>query len=793
MSNSVVTEGYSCGGVCRGGGNITLFEKTSNSVVTEGYSCGGVHREGGNITLFEKMSDAVVTEGYSCGGDRREGGDINLVVQTNNDVAAQGYISGGINSDSGTTAKGCPSYPSIAANASLVCSMRLSYQFSPRFTLELAKIVGVCYEPHLLWELPSKPTTRINSIGAGEEQIYRDLSEAYLAFASTHVETVFWPAEAFGSASQVGASHVQSMSTDMPTVHAEDYKVVPKVPAEDCKLVPIHVKAVLWPAGALGSASQVGTSPVQRTVSTHMSVPAEDCKLVPIHVKTVFQPAGALGSASQVGPSPVQTMSTHMNVPAEDYKLVPTVHAEDYNIVPTVHAEDYNIVLPQEAPLSLPIDDLDLSEVASLAPHARGGPSNILIAMIVSLMCPMASNAGVRWSNEGSHIYIAATVSQMCLMKLLCLFSPRFFEHVKIVGVCKESLARPTHVSIAVTASSMCPVRLSYQFPSRFLELVKIVGVCREHLCQCQLSSLPRDRVEDVSFFQIISTSSVHCDCDRTRAVLQSVLHQLNFRHHRQSPTFHGLSVVNFLPSGSASPVVYYLPNGSTSSHPPLVPVFESSWPCGRCLLLLIYPPQFFISSMKMGQASVGSACLKRHRQSVIHRLVRDTSIRINCSSSDSTSSRTSIRIYCSSCDSAPSRFPRVCPFLTSQETPSLVLSHTRSNPLLSPSSFSLRLHDLAEELSPQPKSMTTCGSLAVHAILLCLHISIAMIVSLMWMVRLLCQFPFRFCELLKIVGVCWKTLFSGLSGFRRNAWFLRFIETRVLLGVSPVWNSDLL
>eukprot|EP00985_Skeletonema_marinoi_P002273 scaffold930_cov151-Skeletonema_marinoi.AAC.1 len=160
-----------------------------------------------------------------------------------------------------------------------------------------------------------------------------------------------------------------------------------------------------------------------------------------------------------------------------------------------------------------------------------------------------------------------------------------------------------------------------------------------------------------------------------------------------------------------------------------------------------------------MGQASVGSACLKRHLQSVIHRLVRDTSIRINCSSSDSTSSRTvihrlvrdtsirincsssdstssrtSIRIYCSSCDSAPSRFPRVCPFLTSQETPTLVLPHTRSNPLLSPSSFSLRLHDLAEELSPHPKSMMTCGGLAVHAILLCLHISIAMIVSLMWM-----------------------------------------------------------
>eukprot|EP00984_Skeletonema_dohrnii_P006112 scaffold2169_cov152-Skeletonema_dohrnii-CCMP3373.AAC.2 len=58
------------------------------------------------------------------------------------------------------------------------------------------------------------------------------------------------------------------------------------------------------------------------------------------------------------------------------------------------------------------------------------------------------------------------------------------------------------------------------------------------------------------------------------------------------------------------------------------------------------------------------------------------------------------------------------------KEVPYVDVFHSRSNPLLSPASFSLP--DLAEELSP--------SGLAVHAILLRINISIAMNASLLCM-----------------------------------------------------------
>jgi len=122
-------------------------------------------------------------------------------------------------------------------------------------------------------------------------------------------------------------------------------------------------------------------------------------------------------------------------------------------------------------------------------------------------------------------------------------------------------------------------------------------------------------------------------------------------------------------------------------------------------------------------------------RASLIHELAEDPSI----------------RIYYPSCDSIPSNLPHVSVFGALQEASSIDLFHTRSNPL-SPASFNLR--DLAEELSPNPKSRSrvACEWLAVHAILLCSNISIAVYASLMCMVRLLCQFTLRFLELMKIV-----------------------------------------
>ena len=206
--------------------------------------------------------------------------------------------------------------------------------------------------------------------------------------------------------------------------------------------------------------------------------------------------------------------------------------------------------------------------------------------------------------------------------------------------------------------------------------------------------------------------------------------------------------------------------------------------PCERSLPLT-YLPLFFIVSMKMGHAYIGSDCPERHfrsnypevttrrndpilswshlRASLIHELAEDPSI----------------RIYYPSCDSIPSNLPHVSVFGALQEASSVDLFNTRSNPL-SPASFNLR--DLAEELSPNPKSRVACEWLAVHAILLCSNISIAVYASLMCMVRLLCQFTLRFLELMKIVRVCWESHLSGLwTNFRDS-----------FVGVSPIWDQVL-
>ena len=133
------------------------------------------------------------------------------------------------------------------------------------------------------------------------------------------------------------------------------------------------------------------------------------------------------------------------------------------------------------------------------------------------------------------------------------------------------------------------------------------------------------------------------------------------------------------------------------------------------------------------------------------------------------------IGIYYPSCDSIPTNLPHVPVYMALKEVPYVDVFHSRSNPLLSPASFSLP--DLAEELSP--------SGLAVHAILLRINISIAMNASLLCMVRLLCQFPFRFFELMKIVGVCWKSHFSGLwsnfLGLASGQWESHLLGIRFL------------
>ena len=111
--------------------------------------------------------------------------------------------------------------------------------------------------------------------------------------------------------------------------------------------------------------------------------------------------------------------------------------------------------------------------------------------------------------------------------------------------------------------------------------------------------------------------------------------------------------------------------------------------------------------------------------------------------------------------------YPKVVVFGALQEASSVDLFHTRSNPL-SPASFNLR--DLAEELSPNPKSRVTCEWLAVHAILLCSNISIVMYASLMCMVRLLCQLQLRFLLLRWESAYLWDPVLVsgiGLAGIR--------------------------
>jgi hypothetical protein len=322
---------------------------------------------------------------------------------------------------------------------------------------------------------------------------------------------------------------------------------------------------------------------------------------------------------------------------------------------------------------------------------------------------------------------------------------------------------------------------------------VKIVGVCWRYESQpyslhaddifSQITSTSSDVFFQITspdvFFQITSTSS-----DRS-TVLQVVPSHLFFRRHRQPPTLHGLADV------------YHLPNGYTSSCLPLASIFDSTWPRDRNLHLT-YLPQFFLVTMKMGHAYIGRVCLERHFRSthpevatrIVHGLVEGCSLSIYYSLHDSTShlrasanhelvEDTSIRIHYSSCDSTPSRLPRMSAFVNLQKAPYVDLYHARSNPLLSPASFGL--HNLAAELSPNPKSRMTCRGIAVHAILFFFHISIAVHASLMCAVRLFRQFPSRFVELVKIVGVCWESHLLGLrcwesylSGLCQNG-ILRF------------------
>ena len=460
--------------------------------------------------------------------------------------------------------------------------------------------------------------------------------------------------------------------------------------------------------------------PSESTPGRVTIVPAEDNKIEPTMGASL-----PIIPAEDYNIAPPTTESYLPIIPAEDYSIVPPTTEAEASL-PVVPAEDVDIVPPRES--SLPIDDFGLhnernvychkpddpgnNDHTEAVLHARGSQSHVSIATIASFMWLLtAASARVRRSNTRSHISIATIVSLMCPLRLPCQFPFGSLEPVKTVRVCRESPRGPFHVSIAVHARLMWLMKPLCRFPLRFFELVQIVRVCQVY--QCQPPSLRAGDIFSRIFAQTTSTYS-----DRSTIIQMSVYHLnlLIFRRQHQSSTLHGLADVFNLPFGTTSslplvPVyghcladVYNLPFGSTSSCLLLLPVYV---PCERSLPL-IYLPLFFIVSMKMGHAYIGSDCPERHfrsnypevttrrndpilswshlRASLIHELAEDPSI----------------RIYYPSCDSIPSNLPHVSVFWALQEASSVDLFHTRSNPL-SPASFNLR--DLAEELSKLRRS----------------------------------------------------------------------------------------